>query len=227
VPVLLKVPEGATKLFVSGVALDDTQPVLSHYRVFGPNDELLCECALNSDETTDVFDLVAPGDHVVLVDHTANGFVSFALDVAPPALLVPLSQEIVEYPLTASDGGASLDETVPVDLPSTPLSMWAWVFAPGPVQGNPNGGAGHNVKITVANGRGDVLRQSMVGYLTYHASMPGIFTTNDWFAIPIDGDWEFFVDHHAYDLGAHSVHVTADQMRGEAKLFAAHYQRPA
>lgn len=225
VPVLLRVPEGATKLFATGVALDPDAPVLSHYRVFGPDDELVCECALNSDETVDVLELDVPGDYVVLVDHTANGFLSLGLD-APVEPLVPLDSQFAMYPLFASDGSTAVAETIMLDIPSTPLRLWAWVFAPGSIQDPPNVGAGHNLKISVTNGRGEVLRTSMVGYATYHAAVPGVLMTNDWYAVPLDGEWEFFVDHHAYDLGAHTVQLTADQMRGEARLFALHYLRP-
>lgn len=224
-PVLVRVPEGATRLFATGVALDPSQPVLSHYRVFGPDDALVCECALSSDEATDVLELAQPGDHVVLIDHTANGFLSFGLDAPAASSLVPLATELVVHPLAASEGGA-LDETITLDVPSTPLGMWAWVFAPGDAAGSPDAGAGHNMKITVANARGDVLRIAMAGYVTFHASAPGAFTTNEWMAIPMDGEWEFFTDHHAYDLGPHLVTVKADAIRGEARLFAQHYVRP-
>lgn len=226
-PMLVNVPDAATRLFVTGVPLDPTQPVLSHYRVFGPDDALVCECALNSDETTDVLDLLpGAGDYVVLVDHTANGFVALGLDAEPSEPITPLDAEFVSYPLAATEGGP-VDETIVVDLPSTPLNMWAWVSASGPMEGNPNAGAGHNVKIAVTNARAEVLRTSLVGYVTFHAAVPGIFVTNDWYAVPLSGDWEFFVDHHAFDLGAHSVHVSAEQMRGEATMFAQHYVRPA
>lgn len=66
---------------------------------------------------------------------------------------------------------------------------------------------------------------SMVGYLTYHAAVPGIFITNDWFAIPLDGEWEFYQDHHAYDVGQHTVTVKADQLRGEARMLVQLYDR--
>lgn len=105
--------------------------------------------------------------------------------------------------------------------------MGAWVFAPGDFEGAPDVGAGHNFHLTVANARGDVLRMSLAGYLTFHAAVPGMFATNEWYAVPIDGDWEFFQDHHAYDLGGHTVTVQADSLRGRAMLFAQFYDRAA
>lgn len=227
VPVLLKVPDGATRLFATGVPLDASKPVLSHYRVFAPDDSLVCECAIASDAQTSALELPGTGDYVVLVDHTENGFVALALDVDSDDKLLPLETQFAAYPLASSAGGNALDETLSVDIPSTPLQMWAWVFAPGPVDGAPDLGAGKNLKITVTNGRGEVVRTSMAGYLTFHAAVPGVFITNDYYAVPVDGDWEFFVDHHAYDLGAHTVRVQAEALRGEARLMALHYVRPA
>ena len=223
-PVLVTVPEGATRLFTSGLALDGAAPVESHYRVFAPDDSVLCECGLASDETLDVLELPAPGDYVILVDHTSNGFVAFGLDAPSPAPLQPLGTTFVEFVLASSDGGP-VDETVSIDLPSTPLNMGTWVFAPGAFDGPPSVGAGHNVRVEVSNSRGVVLRNAMVGYLTYHAAAPGFFMTNDWFAIPLDGEWEFFTDHHAFNVGQHTVTVQADQLRGEARMIAMLYDR--
>lgn len=224
-PVLVRVPEGATRLFASGLALDASRGVTSHFRVFAPDDSLVCECALNSNEDAAIVELADAGDYVVLVDHTENGFVSLALDAMPDAALRPLPVVGEQYPLLASDGDRAIDETLQVQLPSTPLFLWGWINAPGPIDGSPNAGAGHNAKIAVSNARGDVLRIAMVGFATYHAHVPGVLMTNDWYAVPLDGDWEFFSDHHAYDLGGHTVHVTAETLRGEAVLFAGHYDR--
>lgn len=224
-PVLVQVPEGATRLFVTGLATDGSKPVTSHFRLFAPDDSLVCECTLRSDQTSASVELLAgAGDYVLLVDHTENGFVALALDAPSPALLHPLGSRWESILLGASDGG-SLDETKQITLNSTPLSLNAWVFAPGDMRGTPDTGVGHNVKISVANARGDVLRMSLVGYLTYHAAVPGAFATSRWYAIPIDGDWEFYQDHHAYDLGAHTVTVHADSVRGVVTLFAQFYDR--
>lgn len=224
VPVMLPIPEGASRLIVSGLALEGAGAVTSHFRVFAPDDSLVCECALTSADEASVVELPEAGEYVVLVDHTEGGFVAFALDAMPAAPLKPLATRSERFDLAASDGG-SLDESMQLDLPSTPLGMWSWVFAPGEWADPPNAGAGHNLKIAVTNARGDVLRMSMVGYFTYHASVPGIFGTNDWYAVPLDGDWEFFQDHHAFDLGGHTVTVKADAIRGRVALFASFYDR--
>lgn len=223
-PVLVSVPAGAERLFVSGLSLDGAAPVTSHFRVFAPDDSLVCECSLlSSDEVSEVA-LPEAGDYVILVDHTQGGFVAFGLDAPATTPARFLGMRFERFDLAGSNGGA-VDATVELDLPSTPLNLWAWVFAPGDVTGAPDVGAGYNVKITLANSRGEVLRSSLVGYLTYHAAVGGTFVTNDWFALPVDGDWEFWQDHHAFDLGIHQATVQAEQMRGTARLFAAFYDR--
>lgn len=225
-PFMLDVPAEATSLIVRGVALDPEQGVLSHYRVFGPDDALVCECALGSGSEVAIHPLGAgAGKYVILVDHTTNGFVSLALDAASPAELQPLQTEFVTYPILSNPAGNAVDETISVDLPSTPLSLWAWVAATGDWNGPPDAGAGRGLRITASNARGEVLRIAMVGYATYHAAAPGTFTTNDWYAVPVDGEWEFYVDHHAYDLGPHDVRVTAEQLRGDVVMYAQHYVR--
>ncbi|HUR68693.1 MAG TPA: hypothetical protein VM370_05555 [Candidatus Thermoplasmatota archaeon] len=222
-PVLLRVPEGATTLYANGLAVDASKPVTSHFRVFAPDDKLVCECSLQSREEVASLALPEPGDYVLLVDHAENGFLTFGLDAPASAPLRPLGSKQEAFVVASSDGG-SVDETVQIVLNSTPLNVGSWVFAPGDVT-TPNAGLGHNVKLQLSNARGDVLRMGLVGYGTYHGSVPGIFTTNDWYAIPIEGDWEFFQDHHAYTLGAHTVHVSAEQLRGDVVLFAAFYDR--
>ena len=226
-PMLLEVPQGASRLFVSGVPLDPAEGVNSHYRVFGPDDLLVCECGLSSSETSAALVLPGPGAYVVLVDHTANGFVSFALDAPPAAPLTPLEAEWVVYPLHAAEGGP-VDATVDVDLPSTPLSMNVWVFPPGFTEGvpTPDAGMGKGVGITITNGRGEVARTKLGGYVAFHAGVPGAWMMGQWIPVALPGaEWEFFVDHHAYGPGAHQVAVKAEQMRGEAVLFAQHYVR--
>lgn len=226
-PMLLKVPANATRLFVSGVPLDAAQGVSSHYRVFAPDDSVLCECGLSSAGASASLVLPEPGDYVLLVDHTANGFVSFALDAPSPASLKPLGAEWATYPLTTSDGGP-VDEAVDVDLPSTPLAMNAWVFPPGFSQGapTPDAGMGKAVSLSITNGRGEVVRMKLGGYVTFHAGVPGQWMFGQWIPVALPGgEWEFFVDHHAYGPGAHQVSLKAEQMRGEAVLFAMHYVR--
>ena len=223
-PVLLKVPEGTMKLFASGVAIDASKGVTAHFRVFRPDDSLVCACSLLSAQQVSTVPLEAAGDYVILVDHSENGFLSFGLDKESADKLRPLAARFEQFPVASSDGGP-IDETLQIKLNSTPLNMGGWVFAPGDIMGNPDVGAGHNVKVAVSNAHGDVLRMGLVAYGTYHASVPNMMTTNDWYAIPIDGDWEFYQDHHAYDLGAHTVHVSAEQLRGVVMLFAQFYDR--
>ena len=226
-PMLLEVPPNATRLFVSGVPLDPTQGVNSHYRVFGPDDLLVCECGLSSAQTSASLALPGPGDYVILVDHTANGFVSFALDAPPAAPLKPLEAEWEMYPLLTASG-EPVDTLVDVDLPSTPLAMNVWVFPPGFSEGapTPDAGFGKDVSITLTNGRGEVVRTKLGGYATFHVGVPGAWTIGQWFPVVVPGgEWEFFVDHHAYGPGAHQAQLKASQMRGEAVLFAMHYVR--
>lgn len=224
-PVMLSAPEDATRLFATGLAIDGAKPVSSHFRVFAPDDSLVCECALSSNMPSVSIELAeGAGDYVILVDHTENGFLTFALDAPPTSPLKPLNSRFERFDVASSDGG-SIDETVELVLNSTPLGMGAWVFAPGDISGTPDVGMGHNVQLTVANARGDVLRTKMVGYGTFHAAVPGMLSTNRWYAVPLDGDWEFFVDHHAFDLGGHTVTVHADTLRGKMTVFAQFYDR--
>lgn len=221
-PILLDVPANATRLFVSGLALDPSQGVLSHYRIFGPDDELVCECSLSSNQAVATVELETTGAHVLLVDHTSNGFVSFALDAPPPAALRALDSVWSLMTLATSDGGA-FDETVPFDLPATPLNMGAWVI---PTGGEPaDAGFGQGYALDVTNGRGEVVRQRMEAFAMYRLEVPSLFGIGDWRALPVDGEWEFWQDHHAYGRGAHEAHVTADSFRGQVVLIQMSYVR--
>lgn len=226
-PVLLEVPDGATRLFVTGVALDPSRGVSSHYRLFAPDDSLVCECGLGSTQEASSLQLPGPGAYVILVDHTDNGFVSFAMDTPPTADLLPLETEGALYPILSATGG-TVDETVLVDLPTTPLSLDAWVFPPGfPSSETPDLGMGHRYQFTLTNARGEVIGQTMEGWITTRLVVPGALWTSNWYPIPTPtGVWEFRLDHHAFAPGGHEAHVKADALRGEIALFAIHYVRP-
>jgi hypothetical protein len=61
---------------------------------------------------------------------------------------------------------------------------------------------------------------------TFRLVVPGILGTNDGYPVPFPGaDYAFSQDHHAYDMGAHPVHVKADPMRGDAALSTLHDAR--
>lgn len=224
-PVLLSVPDNATRLFVRGVPLSEDKGVLSHYRVFAPDDSLVCECALGSDQETATLELPGPGDYVVLVDHTADGFVGFALDAPPAQALRPLEREWAVYSVHATDGTSPVDVLTPLDFPSTPLNVGAWVWPADLTEGAPGAGFGKGYSLTLSNARGDVLRQRMFGFVDYRVVAPGIWTQS-WYPVPVPGEWEFFEDHHSFDVGAHEAHLVAEQFRGEAVVFAQHYVRP-
>lgn len=225
-PVLLTVPPEATRLFVTGLAVDPSKGVLSHYRVFGPDDELLCECALSSNQQAASFELPGPGDYVLLVDHTDNGFVSFALDAPTNASLLPLQLEWQRHVVLTNDGGP-IDETVEIDVPTTPLILNTWVSPPGSEDAANNVGTGKGYGITVTNSRGEVVRQKLAGFATYRVVVPGAFWIQNWYAVPFpDAEWEFMNDHHAYGNGPHQVHVKADNFRGEAVMSVLTYVRP-
>lgn len=224
-PVLVQVPEGATKLIVSGLALDGATPVTSHFRVFAPDDSLVCECGLNSNEEAAVVDLPGPGDYVVLVDHTEGGFVALALDAPPVAPLRALASRFEAFVL-ASSGGQAVSDSFPLDFPSTPLAVFGWVEPPGDPHGAPDVGAGRNLKMTLVNARGEVMRIAMGGFVNFHAAVPGAFAMQSWYPVGLpDDEWEFYFDHHAYAPGGHTVTVDAEMLRGDAVLYAIFYDR--
>lgn len=215
-PIRVPIPPNATRMFVRGVALDGAEGVLSHYRVFGPDDQLLCECSLESNEEADTFEIEAEGDHVVLVDHTANGFVSLAFDAPPVADLEAMQAEWIVYPVYEGDGEASVDATVEIDVPRVPLLMHSFVAG----SGEPAVGIGKKTAVSATNERGEVLRIAWGGHF---AASPAD-GLNFWFGIWPD-DWEYFVDHHAYTNGPHQVNVKAEGLRGEVSIITRQYVR--
>lgn len=214
-PMLVPVPEGVTRMFVRGVALNPDQGVMSHFRIFDANDELVCECALGSNQEVATVSLPGPGDYVLLVDHTDNGFVSVAFDAPPEGEIQAMESEWVAYPVAKGDG-AAIDQTVELDLPKVPLFMSAWV-AP-TADGLPGGGK--KTSLAVTNGRGEVLRAAWGGHYAQRIDDQSAIWFGWWPA-----DWEFFVDHHAYAPGAHVLHVKAEALRGEVILITRQYVR--
>lgn len=212
-PVLLPVPEGATRLIVRGVAIDGEEGVLSHFRLFAPDDTLVCECALSSADEVSVVPLAVPGDYVLLVDHTSNGFVSVALDVPPEAEMRALSAEWVVTPVFATDGGP-VDTTVELDFERVPLFMAAFVA---PKDG---AGVGKKTDLTVTNTRGTPLHIAWGGHVTWEEPTGGGPWLGFW-----PGDWAFEQDHHAYAQGHHTAVVKAEELRGEVAIVTRQYVR--
>lgn len=215
-PVLVRVPENVTTLFVRGVAIDDARGVLSHYRLFDPQDDLVCECQLSSNQEVAEIPVPGPGEYVLLVDHTANGFVSVAMDAPTTDALAPLDVEWIEYPLYTDDASLAPTATVTVDLPTVPLFMNAWPR----VTGEPPVGVGKKMEVVITNARGEVLRQAWGGHVTFQ--VPGIWT--QWWGI-WPTDWARAVDHHAFDYGEHQVQISGEAFRGELTLFTRQYVR--
>lgn len=224
-PVQFTVPDGATKLFVSGVAIDESRGVTSHFRVFRPDDSLLCECALNSDQATKTVELDTSGEHIVLVDHTDNGFVSLALDAANDGALTPLASQWESFVLAEGDGGP-IQTASSFDVPSTPLGVWAWVFASNwPAMDPPGAGASRNLVLTITNARGPVHTMAMAGHVTWRGGVSGVISTNDWYPSPEPGTWTFENEHHNFDLGTHDATVQADMLLGKVVGLTRHYIR--
>ena len=220
-PILVTIPPGATRLIVRGVPLDPQQGVNSHFRIFGPDDALLCECGLGALDEATYWTVPAPGDHVILVDHTSNGFVSLALDTAPSADLLPLQSEWVENKVFSGDGG-SVDATVNLDLPQVPLLMHAFSTAGGE---ETSVGAGKGVQVEVTNSRGTPLAVKWGGYLAHQVRSPAA-NYNQWWGIwPDRAAWGYSADHHAYAPGGHQVHVKAEAFRGDVVVLTRQYVR--
>lgn len=220
-PVLVTIPQGATKLFVRGVALDPSQGVNSHYRIFGPDDELLCECGLGAFDEASYFSVPAPGDYVLLVDHTSNGFVSLALDVPPEIDLKPLASEFVVHKVMTLSGEA-VDKTVDLDLPQVPLLMHAFTTAGGD---QTSAGAGKKVELEVTNVRGTPLAIKWGGYFAHQVRSP-VANWNQWWGIwPEAAAWGYAADHHAYGPGVHQVRVKAEALKGDVMIVTRQYVR--
>lgn len=219
-PIRVPVPEGATRLFVRGVALDPAKGVNSHYRVFGPDDRLVCECALGSNQQVSTLELDQAGDYVLLVDHTANGFVSLALDAPPEADAEAMEVEWARTHIHHSDGGP-VDTSVEFELATVPLLMH--VQAASGDFSSPSLGAGKKTGIVVNNARGEVMRVTYGGHLAGFVPV-GDEWFNFWFGIWPD-DWEYVVDHHAYGPGAHTAAIKAEAFRGDIFVITRQYVR--
>lgn len=212
-PMLLSVPEDATRLFVRGVAIDGAQGVLSHFRLFAPDDSLLCECALSSSQEVASIELPeGGGDFVLLVDHTSNGFVSAAFDVPASAPMRALTTEWIDEIIFTAEGGP-VDETFELDLPRVPLFMNAWVRQSQAI------GMGQATEVEIRNARGVPLFVRWGGHLAWADPVGG----QAWLGLP--GEWAWEQDHHAYAPGAHTVTVKADELRGEIILVTRQYAR--
>ena len=220
-PILFEAPEGATRLIVRGVPLDASQGVNSHFRIFGPDDALLCECGLGALDEASYWPIPAAGDYVVLVDHTSNGFVSLALDTVPSADLHPLQAEWVPYKVFTGDGSA-VDATVNLDLPQVPLLMHAFSTAGGD---GTSAGAGKGVQVTVTNGRGTPLAIKWGGYVAHQLRTPAANWNQWWGMWPEAAAWGYSADHHAYAPGGHQVHIKADALRGDVVVLTRQYVR--
>ena len=214
-PILVPVPEGATRMFVRGVPFDATRGVGSHFRVFGADDRVVCECGLSSGAEVATVPVSGGDELVLLVDHTDNGFVSVAFDAPPTAPLRALDSEWVATPVLTAPGGA-LDQTVELDLPKVPLFMGAAVL--GPSDRTPGGGKG--VKLSAVNGRGEPLRVAWGGHVALMTGEDEGMWMGFW-----PGGWERVVDHHAFAPGLHVVTVKAEALRGEVVLITRQYVR--
>ena len=222
-PFLVTVPEGATRLIVRGVAVDPSRGVNSHFRLFGPDDELVCECGLGGLDEASYIDVPAPGDYVLLVDHTANGFVSLALDAPPTTEIRPLAADWVLHKVFTSSGESAVDETIDLPLERVPLLMHAFTTT----EGMQNGvGMGKTAMIEVTNPRGAPLRIGWGGWVAQTVQVPGAIGWQQWWGMGLSPtEWFYEADHHAYDVGAHQVHFKAESFRGDVYVLTREYQR--
>lgn len=213
-PMLLPVPEGATRLVVRGVAVDPAEGVMSHFRLFAPDDTLVCECALSSADEAAVVELPGPGAYVLLVDHTSNGFVSVALDAPAEAEMEALGSEWVETVIFSLDGGP-VDQTVDVVLDRVPLLMMAFAMP------KDQAGVGKATDLVVTNVRGQPLHVAWPGHVTwYDPAMDGVA-----FLGFLPGEWAEEVDHHAFAQGVHQATLTSEEFRGDVLLVTRQYVR--
>lgn len=221
-PILVPVPEGATRLLVQGVAVDPARGVNSHYRLFGPDDTLVCECVLGSTDEASFVDLPGPGDYVLLVDHTSNGFVSVALDAPPVRDLNALESEFVLHKIYTSPAETNVDKTFDLPLAKVPLLMHAFTTTEGASTGV---GQGKSLVVEVTNERGVPLRIGWGGFLTHRANV-GPINTNQWWGMGLDpAEWSYAADHHAYAVGDHQVHFQAESFRGDLYVVTREYIR--
>lgn len=216
-PLLVTVPDDARRLLVTGVPLNDAEGVVSHFRVFGPDDSLLCACVLGSDAEAATLDLDEAGAYVVLVDHTSGGFVALALDAPSPEPLLALDLVWERMPLLEADGTGAVEEETTVELPTTPLLLGAWY---GPPTSEPSAGGGRNTAITITNDRGEVFRAKASGFATARTE-----NSWSWYAVPLPGEWDWYSEHHNYANGAHTAALSAEWCRCEFFLWYQTYAR--
>jgi hypothetical protein len=217
-PVLIHVPDNATKIYATGVPFD-YHVVTSHYRIFRPDDSEMGSFALDSNEKVHAVDVEKGGDYVVYADHTENGFLRIGLDVPPVddkiVLLRATLTRDVDFDVSA-DQQTTL--TKQFELKRMPLEMFAWVEPP--AQGP---GQGHNVRITITNGHGTVLQESLASFVDADVAGQGQL----WSGLPDpQATWSFNIDHHAYAPGPHTIVVKADTLRGVVVHYMKVYLRP-
>jgi len=215
-PVLVKVPSGATRLMITGVPVGE-RPVTSHFRLFAPDDSLVGEYALNSNELIDAAFVPGPGEYVIMVDHTEGGFVSFGAD-APPEdnVLVALDTVGTTLTLHSQDVPGPAAATVPFTIPRVPLVLLVFPEAP---DASPSYAFGRNFHLVVEGPRGLVLNFFLEGFGEAEGAGQNVF-------IPAGLDFTFEYDHHALAVGDHVAALDADAFRGELEFNWATYLRP-
>ena len=216
-PFLVNVPEGATHLHLTGLPTGDL-PVTAHWRVFAPDDSLVGEFALNSNEASDAAALPSSGAYVVLVDHVENGFVALGAD----APLVDDSMTALAYGFNAveiyrSDTGGPVDATVPFTLPRVPLTLFVWADA----AAEEPAGAARALTFSVEGPRGLVLEWAQGGWAATNVADMQI-----WQPLPTPGWQDITYDHHALAVGDHVANVNAENFRGSLTFFWVSYLRP-
>ncbi|HVL46954.1 MAG TPA: hypothetical protein VM889_00175 [Candidatus Thermoplasmatota archaeon] len=218
VPLQIEVPANATRFIVSGVPIDPAKGVLSHYRLFGPDDRLLCECALSSNKQAHATPLVGPGDYVLLVDHTDNGFVTVSLDAPSPERALPLGMRWKSWRFAVSDGETNPKKTFPIEFPTVPLRVGAGLDAE---QAEVSLAVAKTATIHLANAHGDVLVRKIPGYVEY-----GVVGSGFGFGLPlVPGTREYRVDHHNFRPGPHTLEVSAEACRCHAVVHVVTYER--
>lgn len=216
-PFLVNVPDDATQLRLTGLPTGEA-PVSAHWRVFAPDDTLVGEFALNSNEASDAAPVPGGGAYVVLVDHVENGFVALGAD-APLAddSMTQLEFGFNGVEIFRSDTPGPVDASVPFNLPRVPLTLFVWADAAGddPV------GASRALTFSVEGPRGLVLEWAQGGWV----SAPGP-NGRVWQPLPVPGWQDITYDHHALAVGDHTANVQADNFRGSLTFFWVSYLRP-
>lgn len=216
-PFLVNVPEGATRLFLTGLPTGDL-PVTAHWRLFAPDDQLVGEFALNSNEAVDEALVPVSGAYVILVDHVENGFVALGTDVPPvDAEMIALDYGFNAVEIFRSDAPAPAHATVPFTLPRVPLSLFVWADA---AEGEP-WGLSRSLTFSVEGPRGPVMAWSQGGWV---AAATPVFPL--WQPLPLPGWQDISYDHHALAVGDHVASVDAENFRGSLTFFWVTYLRP-